>query len=562
MKKRILFSLLSVPAMLLAVYLPSALSEQEAEAAYAPYQVVNGGFETGNLTGWKVFQLGPSGEVYYPSFDSSLIHGENYFTSNPYHKDGNYNLGITSHANQSSGPIVWVDGNHSDKTMGYLRSSDFILGGSGWISYKLGGGRWPSFCYMSIMRTSDDTEVARFANRHWNNTSKASTQYGSSISNAEAFMFQYYFDLSSVTSLGTQLYILLSDTSADEWSVLSADSFVTYIASAPTPSADQTATNILPTISGIDTASNSIVNGYFDTNLSGWSLSPDASNGWYYSSNHYAKSNSGTYGGDAAIGIIRSSAFTVTTNKYIRFDWAGGLKNQTRIFVSIREVGTNIEKLRFVRRDNLSSKESENFDNHMLNLTSLSDSKKYYIEFTDNISSGWGISYVDSIRFVPESEWNSVTSGDRAVSISDLPLTFTVNYVQEAATYGAYFIDQTASYCAASNGGEVPWSTLTTEYSGLSNDAKNYFVNLSTTETNVVAARDRFVHLWNKYHVTHETWTYFLVDASNNPYTPASANPNSEPIELTTTNLYLVGVAGFIFLCGIGGYFLTRRRHA
>ncbi|MFA5236222.1 MAG: hypothetical protein WC399_05240, partial [Bacilli bacterium] len=83
-----------------------------------------------------------------------------------------------------------------------------------------------------------------------------------------------------------------------------------------------------------------------------------------------------------------------------------------------------------------------------------------------------------------------------------------------------------------------------------------------TTEPNVTAARDRFVFLWNKYHTEKPLWTYFMVSSTGAPYAPASANPQSQPLELDITNMYLVGIAGLIFLCGIGGYYLTRRRHA
>lgn len=545
--------------MILAVYLPTATSQNEAEAAYAPYQIVNGGFETGDLTGWKVFRLWKGSiEPGMAAFDSSLIHGENYFTSNPYHRDGNYQLGITSHANKDSGPIVW---DQASERMGYLRSSNFILGGSGWISFKLGGGRYESFAYMSVRKVSDDTEVARFGNRHYGNTTVATAQYGPSISNAEAFMFQYYYDLDLVADIGDYLYILLCDTAAYDWSILSADSFVTYysVASEPSPSADQTATNILPTVEGVAGATNAIVNGTFDTDLTGWTTSGDYKLGWGRKDNA-VKSNYAN--GDGGMGILRSSAFVVTTNKYIKLNWAGGLKHDKQIFISVKETGTNIEKLRYVRRSNLDGTESESYHNHLLDLTSLSDSKVYYLELADARTGGWGISYIDSITITTQTEWDGTDASNRAVSIFDLPLSFTVNYVQEAATYGAYFIDQTASYCAASNGGEVPWSTMANEYATLSADAKNYFVNLSTTEANVVAARDRFVHLWNVYHASHPAWTYFLVNSSNQPYTPASANPNSAPMELDTTNLYLVAVAGFIFLIGIGGYLLMRRRHA
>jgi len=546
MKKSILIPLILIPATIAAINIAPKEPENEVEAIYSPYQIPNGGFETGDLTGWKVFRLWKD-ENGMAAFDSSLVHNGTYFSSNPYGRDGNYQLGITS------GSITW---DQSSERMGYLRSSNFVLGGSGWISFKLGGGNADSFAYMSVRKVSDDTEVARFANKNYNNTTIATTQYGSSITNAEAFLFQYYYDMTNVVSLGENLYILLCDTSAYDWSILSADSFVTYIASAPSPNSDQTATNILPSIQGIDTADNSIKNGYFNTDLSDWAVSNDTATGWYYSSSHYAKSNQG---GDASLGVLRSSAFIVTTNKYIRFDWAGGLRYDKQIFISVKEVGTNIEKIRFVRRDNLSTKESEGFDNHMLNLSSLDGAKKYYLEFADGRSGGWGISYVDAVRTVPESEWNSVTSGDRAVLISNLPLTFTVNEVQEASSYGAYFIQETAAQCAALQGDQVPWSTLATEYATLSAAAKDYFVAGGTTEANVVAARTRYVFLWNKYKAT-PGWTNFLVSSTGTKYT-ADANQEAitTPIDSSIATLFIFASA---LIVSAGLVFIYRRKRA
>ncbi|HOJ44787.1 MAG TPA: hypothetical protein PK340_01945 [Bacilli bacterium] len=547
MKKRILISLVLAPILLAGLALKDNPRVTELDAVYSPYQIPNGGFESGNLNGWTSFRIWKN-ESGMAAFDSSLVTNGTYFSSYPYGRDGSYNLGITS------GSITW---DQTSERMGYLRSSDFILGGSGWISFKLGGGKHPSFAYMSVRQVSDDVEVARFANRHFNDTAKATTQYGSSITNAEAFLFQYYFDLSSVVSLSTNLYILLCDTSAYDWSILSADSFVTYIASAPSPSADQTAVNILPTISGIDTADNTIKNGYFSSDFSSWDLSNDSANGWGRKDSAAKSNNSG---GDGAIGILRSSAFLVTTNKYIRFDWAGGLRYDKQIFISVKETGTNIEKLRFVRRDNLSSKESESYDNHMLNLSSLSSEKMYYLEFADGRSGGWGISYVDAIRTVPESEWNSVTSGDRAVSISNLPLSFPVSYIQEAASYGAYFIEQTAEDCANLEGDEVPWTTLATEYGTLSNDAKDYFVNSETTEANVVAARDRYVFLYNKYGSSME-WEYFLKSSTGVNYSPAQSM-NEPRVPLVNDELaYVLLVGGAIFMIASAAYIVFRKRY-
>ncbi|MCK7484315.1 MAG: hypothetical protein MZU97_01230 [Bacillus subtilis] len=125
--------------------------------------------------------------------DARVVDGT-YFSGYPYHRDGSYNLGI-----------VWNDApwDQSSERMGHLISAPFVLGGSGWVSFKLGGGRNGSFAYVSVRRTSDHVEVARFGNRHFNDTAVATNQFGNPITNAEAFLFQYYFDLSSVGAIGT-----------------------------------------------------------------------------------------------------------------------------------------------------------------------------------------------------------------------------------------------------------------------------------------------------------------------------------------------------------------------
>ena len=377
------------------------------------YNLYNGGFETGDLTGWDAYQIwkNESGMIAYS--DARVTDGTYFMNGDndhPYGRDGSYNLGIVD-----GSTYTW---DQTTERMGHLRSSNFILGGSGWISFKLGAGKVSSTAYVSVRRTTDNVEIARFGNEHYNDTSLASSQYGSSISNAEAYMFQYYFDLSSVGTIGESYYFTLTDASSWDWNILSADSFVTYYKTAPTPGTNETATNIVPSILGAGSATNAIVNGYFDSGLTGWQ-NPD--NSWYINSGQ-ARSNEH---GDSDMGVLRSSAFTVNgTGQYLRFDWAGGQKYDKQIFVSIKEVGTNIEVLRYVRRDNLSSKESESFDNHMLDLSSLDPTKEYYLEFVDNRSGSWGISYVDAIRLVDEAEWNSVTSGDRAVSVTPLEVDF------------------------------------------------------------------------------------------------------------------------------------------
>lgn len=76
------------------------------------------------------------------------------------------------------------------------------------------------------------------------------------------------------------------------------------------------------------------------------------------------------------------------------------------------------------------------------------------ILIADARTEGCGISYFDNIR----TSDNNDPEGDRAISISNMPMSFAVDHIQEAASYGAYFLEQTASYCADLNGGSAPWA--------------------------------------------------------------------------------------------------------
>ncbi|MFA5005886.1 MAG: cadherin-like domain-containing protein [Candidatus Izemoplasmatales bacterium] len=365
-------------------------------------RVENGGFETADLSGWTSFSLWKD-ESGMTAWTVDRVVSGTYFDGNyTYNRDGSFNLGIYGGA---------ITKDSGQERMGYLRSSDFVLGGSGWIAFRLGGGKNDAFAYVSVRRASDDVEIARFGNRHFGDTTLSGTE------NAEACLFPYYYDLSAVGTLGETYYLVIADTMSNEWCVLSADSFLTYFGSAPATTSDTLAENVLPTVLGIDTATNEIKNGSFSSGLDGWS-NPD---GIFQVADGYAISS---VGGDSATGLLRSSAFTVVGMKYLRLDWAGGLRFDKQVSISIREVGTNIEVLRFVRRDNLSTKQDGNFDNHMLDLSGLDESKLYYLEIVDNVNASWGVSKIDSIRFVSETEWNAVTSGDRAVSITGLPLAF------------------------------------------------------------------------------------------------------------------------------------------
>ena len=202
----------------------------------------------------------------------------------------------------------------------------------------------------------------------------------------------------------------------------------------------------------------------------------------------------------------------------------------------------------------MSGKKADNYDNHLLNLSSLNSSKKYYLEFADNVTEGWGVSYVKSIRIITESEYNGITDGDRALSITGIPTSFDLNYTQQSVSFAQYFLEQTGPVCTAMSGDfSAIWGTMATEYGTLNADAKNYFTASGTTEATVVAARARYVYIIGKY----TSLTKFVVNSSDAPYLGASDIIGYEVGN--TSRIILIAVVGAMIVA-TGAFFLIARR--
>ena len=89
-----------------------------AEDADSPseHEIKNGGFETGSLAGWEI--------VGGDAFSNDGVNAENVWWNEniTYSRDGEYHYG-----------------KYRPSATGVMRSSEFVLGGSGYISWKLGG---------------------------------------------------------------------------------------------------------------------------------------------------------------------------------------------------------------------------------------------------------------------------------------------------------------------------------------------------------------------------------------------------------------------------------------
>ncbi len=189
-----------------AILNPNTLAYEEESSAY---QVPNGTFETGDLTGWTF------------SDETHPILGicSNYTWWNEcylFNKAGSYFL---------SG---W---NGGEDNVGTLTSSAFELGGSGYVTYRLGGGKNKDLCHVEFLDADTDEVLAKTYNQKFKEINKSYYYMGAprdlSLDGVYAAnMAEYKVDLSAY--LGRKIKIRLVDNASNDWGLLFLDDFRTY----------------------------------------------------------------------------------------------------------------------------------------------------------------------------------------------------------------------------------------------------------------------------------------------------------------------------------------------
>lgn len=333
------------------------------------HRIVNGGFETGDLSGWTA-ETAFKGEMNLLAFQSDAIRANAAFGDGdiPYEGDGEHVFG------HDPDDPVWVE------RLGRMRSTPFILGGSGHITFRLGGAMNCDLAYMSIRKTGSDEEVARYCNEDPSEED-------------DAQLVRYRADLSD--HMGEALFIEFTDIGTSSRDYLVIDAIETY--HQETPGEGIRAQDMKPEFDQ-PFAPNQLQNGDFSDGLDHWTISeapgwevPDAPETFHVESG-MLKSNAG---GNASRGLIRSSLFRIDGSGVMSLELAAaqGAMFDKDTFVSVRQSETNRELYRFANVHSDGTVPVEYF-------IDLSDhlGETVYLEIVDNAQGDYDTIFIGDIR--------------------------------------------------------------------------------------------------------------------------------------------------------------------
>ena len=271
------------------------------------YDVFNGGFEMGDVQGW--WNNGEPGKV---------TGAEAFFSGVAYGKDGNFLY---------SGVEDFQAGNGREGNRGVLTSSVFEIGGTGYISFKLGGGG-NALCYVQVIDAVTGEVLARYRQQAMQ----------------DAVLIQYVADLSAY--VGRTVRFQVVDQAGWDWGCVSFDNLVTYYPTLDTLPAGLTANDIKGDIKY------TVENGSFETgnidgwtmhitesgahNTVGWVLENEIDAGWYTKNDDtkdgrflFTFAQPGDINCENTKGTLESSTFTLKKDSFVSFKFgaAGGFSN-------------------------------------------------------------------------------------------------------------------------------------------------------------------------------------------------------------------------------------------
>ncbi|TVP95508.1 MAG: glycoside hydrolase family 125 protein [Acholeplasmatales bacterium] len=309
---------------------------------------------SGDLSGWTI----ASGNA----FDDAFVSDAQVDTSGrPIERDSAFYFG------------------HGDEARtGVLESAPFVIGGTGIMTFRLGGGSMVPLTYLSVVRASDQIELYRFAN-----ASQEST---------ESVLIAYQADLSA--SLGTEVFLrVVDDAVANGGMILFAD-IEPYHPELPHLDSYISAENIAPDFEDTALAPYQLENGDFATRtLAGWTVHGET--GVFQDSHINANGRLSNRPNETAVGLLRSGAFTVGGQNLMSFR-LGATKHPELTYMVVRRVGTNEEVFR-TWSDRWQDIHEEATHLYYIDLRAY-EGEQLYLEFVDNARGDWGLLTLEQVR--------------------------------------------------------------------------------------------------------------------------------------------------------------------
>ena len=362
------------------------------------FQVKNGTFETGDLTGWTLSnETNPIG----------VISTKNYWWDDPrlvFNKKGSY----------------FFNGEEVELNTGTLTSDAFTVGGADVMTFRMSGGRDPLSCYVSIIDASTNEELLRFANYMFNDLDDPDVlNYigkGANLMN----MILYKADLSAIH--GREVKIQVVDQATNKWGLVCVDSFITYYENES--AVDSKALECPNTLAFKETASeHQVPNGGFETgDFSNWTMSDtehpimgiSRDYTWWFECFLYNKAGSYFMSGwkaeEANTGTLTSSTFELGGSGIVTYKLGGG-KDKSKCHIQFVDADNNevlatvynqkfqeLNKNYYYMGSPIDLSKDGIFAANMVDYKvdlSAHIGKNIKIRVVDNATSDWGLLFVD-----------------------------------------------------------------------------------------------------------------------------------------------------------------------